>query len=82
VDWANEFGTIEHAGVEGTGSFGAGLARFLKTKGIEVREVIPPSAETSTAAANLILSMLKRRLGRCWRAPQPAGPKMPTATWR
>jgi transposase len=42
VDWANEFGTIEHAGVEGTGSFGAGLARFLKTKGIKVREVIRP----------------------------------------
>lgn len=28
--------------MEGTGSFGAGLARFLKAEGIQVREVIRP----------------------------------------
>ena len=42
VDWASEFGPLEHAGVEGTGSFGAGLARFLKSRGIKVFEVIRP----------------------------------------
>ena len=42
VDWASGYGAIEQAGVEGTGSFGAGLARFLKTEGIQVREVIRP----------------------------------------
>ncbi len=42
VDWASEFGPLEHAGVEGTGSFGAGLARFLKGRGIRVSEVIRP----------------------------------------
>jgi transposase len=42
VDWANGFGPLEHAGVEGTGSFGAGLARFLKARGIRVFEVIRP----------------------------------------
>ena len=42
VDWASEFGSLEHAGVEGTGSFGAGLARFLKGRGIRVSEVIRP----------------------------------------
>lgn len=42
VDWANGFGSLEHAGVEGTGSFGAGLARFLKAYGIKVSEVIRP----------------------------------------
>lgn len=40
--WARGLGTIEQAGVEGTGSFGAGLARFLKAEGIQVREVIRP----------------------------------------
>jgi transposase len=42
LGWARELGTIEQAGVEGTGSFGAGLTRFLKAEGIEVREVIRP----------------------------------------
>lgn len=42
VNWANGFGSLEHAGVEGTGSFGAGLARFLKAQGIKVSEVIRP----------------------------------------
>ena len=40
VEWTSEFGHLEHAGVEGTGSFGAGLARFLKAEGIKVSEVI------------------------------------------
>ena len=42
VDWASEFGLLEHAGVEGTGSFGAGLARFLRAQGIKVSEVSRP----------------------------------------
>ena len=42
VDWARGFGPLERAGVEGTGSFGCGLARFLQAKGIEVFEVIRP----------------------------------------
>ena len=42
LKWATDFGTVEHAGVEGTGSFGAGLARFLRAEGIEVFEVLRP----------------------------------------
>jgi transposase len=42
VDWANGFGPLGRAGVEGTGSFGAGLTRFLRAEGIEVFEVIRP----------------------------------------
>ncbi len=42
IQWAEDLGTIERAGVEGTSSFGAGLTRFLIAKGIEVREVIRP----------------------------------------
>jgi transposase len=36
LEWASEFGHLEHAGVEGTGSFGAGLTRFLKAEGVSV----------------------------------------------
>ena len=42
ADWAEKFGPLEHAGVEGTGSFGAGLARFLRAQGLRVYEVIRP----------------------------------------
>src|SRR5215203_5841830 len=42
LGWARELGIIEQVGVEGTGSFGAGLARFLKAEGIPTREVIRP----------------------------------------
>jgi hypothetical protein len=34
--WAQEFGTLELAGIEGSGSFGVGLARFLRARGVEV----------------------------------------------
>ena len=42
MNWARGFGPLERAGVEGTGSFGAGLTRFLRAQGIELFEVIRP----------------------------------------
>jgi transposase len=40
--WAQGFGAVRCAGVEGTGSYGAGLARFLRKAGIAVFEVERP----------------------------------------
>jgi transposase len=40
--WAEGFGPVCCAGVEGTGSYGAGLARHLKAAGILVMEVERP----------------------------------------
>jgi transposase len=40
--WANGFGPVCCAGVEGTGSYGAGLARYLKAAGVSVMEVERP----------------------------------------
>lgn len=40
--WARSWGHIQRAGVEGTGTYGAGLARVLGEKGIEVLEVNRP----------------------------------------
>lgn len=42
LDWASALGTIDAAGIEGTGSYGVGLARFLRSKGILVFEVDRP----------------------------------------
>ena len=40
--WANSFGQLRRAGVEGTGTYGAGLVRVLREQGIEVLEVNRP----------------------------------------
>jgi transposase len=39
IGWAQNLGTVRRAGVEGTGSYGAGLTRVLRLEGIEVIEV-------------------------------------------
>ena len=39
VKWAQSFGTVLRAGVEGTSSYGAGLTRALQEAGIEVAEI-------------------------------------------
>jgi transposase len=43
--WLSSFGTITRVGVEGTGSYGAGLARFLRAAGVEVVEVDRPNRQ-------------------------------------
>jgi len=39
LTWASVFGLVTRAGVEGTGCYGAGVARFLQAAGVEVIEV-------------------------------------------
>src|SRR2546425_3122918 len=38
VDWLGGFGPVARGGVEGTGSYGAGLARFFRGAGLQGRE--------------------------------------------
>lgn len=42
LSWAREFGAVPTAGIEGTGSWGAALARFLRSQGVAVIEVNRP----------------------------------------
>ncbi len=42
VRWAEGFGTVRCAGVEGTSSYGAAITRYLRTAAIPVREVERP----------------------------------------
>ena len=39
LEWLSGFGTVKLIGIEGTGSYGAGLARYLAASGIRVVEV-------------------------------------------
>ncbi len=43
--WTLSFGALVAAGVEGTGSYGAGLSRFLRARGASVLEVNRPSRQ-------------------------------------
>ncbi len=45
VGWLVGFGEVTRIGVEGTGSYGVGLARFLNATGIEVVEVDRPNRQ-------------------------------------
>lgn len=80
--WAGEFGIIDQVGIEGTGSYGAGLTRFLRTEGIAVVEVNRPGRQTrrhlgksdlvdAEAAARAVLSDVR-----------PSCPRPTTATSR
>lgn len=65
--WAESLGEVETFGLEGTGSYGAGLARFLRRQGQVVVEVIRPNRQArrrngksdpadADAAASAVLS--------------------------
>jgi transposase len=45
VDWAGRHGQLTRAGVEGTGTYGAGLTRFLTQAGVTVVEVDRPNRQ-------------------------------------
>jgi transposase len=45
MSWMSGLGVIERVGVEGTGSYGAGLARYLLSTGVPVIEVDRPNRQ-------------------------------------
>ena len=49
--WSAGFGPIEVVGVEGTGSYGAGLARFLRSQAVAVVEVDRPNRQLRSREA-------------------------------
>jgi transposase len=51
--WAKDFGPVRCAGVEGTSSYGAGLTRHLRAKGIEVLEVERPKDRRLSSRSNV-----------------------------
>lgn len=46
LEWLRRFGALERVGVEGTGSYGAGLTRYLRSQRVDVVEVNRPNRQT------------------------------------
>ena len=51
-DWLSDFGKLDLVAMESTGSYAAGLTRYLRSQGVRVLEVNQPHAHT------------RRRLGK------------------
>jgi transposase len=45
LNWLKTFGDVTKIGIEGTGSYGSGLTRYLRRVGVEVIEVDRPNRE-------------------------------------
>jgi hypothetical protein len=51
--WAVSFGPVRCAWIEGTSSYGAGIARYLKAQGVEVLEVERPKRRQRSSRRNV-----------------------------
>lgn len=62
LGWLRSFGTPMRVGVEGTGSDGAGLARYLRRAGVDVVEVAgQPPGRPAEGQDRLVHCGLRRR---------------------
>jgi transposase len=52
LDWLRSFGTVTLAGIEGTGSYGAGLARYLAAAGCGWWRWTAPTGKTGPGRAS------------------------------
>jgi transposase len=85
--WLCSFGTVDRVGVEGTGTYGAGLARHLAASGVTVIEVDRRQARYSAAGTQSgtqglrlrFLTHRKRVEARCSSVPVAARMPAPAA---
>jgi hypothetical protein len=82
VRWLRTFGDVRLVGIEGTGSYGAGVTRHLLEAGIEVVESTGPTAATAGGAARTTPSTPRTPLVLPWPAGAPAPPRPRTARSR
>jgi transposase len=73
--WMRQQGRLVKVGVEGTGSYGAGLARYLAEQGVEVVEVDRPDRKTrrrqgKSDAIDAVAAALAALSGRASGAPK------------
>jgi len=78
--WVQEHGTARRAGVEGTGPYGAGLARFLIAQGIETIEVTRPNRRRRRYLARVTPVTPRQRLS-VFSLEAPRHSQRLTAAW-
>ena len=72
--WARSMGSVQAFGIEGTGSYGAGLSRFLRERGHAVVEVNRPNRQLRHQKARAMPLMPRAPLAPCWPARPMASP--------
>jgi transposase len=80
--WLRSFGEVVLVGVEGTGSYGAGLTRYLLSAGIDVARSTGPTASAGAGEASPILRTQSPLLGRHCPETLPARPRPATEVWK
>lgn len=82
VRWLRSHGTVRLVGVEGTGSYGAGLARHLTRAGSSSSRLIDRTAKRAIATASPIRSTPSPQLEQHCRVSLWGGRSRATATSR
>lgn len=80
--WSLGLGEIQAFGIEGAGSYGAGVARFLAGRGHHVVEVNRPDRATRYRKGKSDPPTLSRQPGRCWPVWSLPLPSRERARWR
>src|SRR3954466_15133690 len=80
VEWFASMGAVVLIGVEGTGSYGAGLTRHLQAVGIAVVEMTDPIGSGDAGRASPTLTTRGAPPEPCSRATRSAKRRLATAT--
>ena len=81
LDWLGGSGDLALAGVEGTGSYGAGLARYLAARGVRVAEAARPAGPPPKGASLTRWTRSARPVPRSRGGP-PGRRRAVTGRWR
>ena len=76
--WMRSYGDVRQVGIEGTGSYGAGITRHLTEAGIEVLEVDRPDCSDRRRRGKSDTLDAKRRPWPPWPAGEPPPPSART----
>jgi len=80
--WAQGLGQVERFGIEGTGSYAAGLARWLAAHNYQAVEVNRPNRQTRRRHGKSDPSTPRPPPARPWPATESPSPRRPPPPWR
>ena len=82
VCWVDQYGELAQVGMEGTGSYGAGLARWPRARQIVVIEVDRRDRRTRRRRGKSDPVDAEAAAGHCWQGPLRHSPRAALAPWR